>query len=191
MVAAAMSLRAECRSAFDLERGQLCELVVSVMPESLLLQLPWLLMPGRRFFILHGCRSHVAGAAWLRQPCSSVRRWRGGRDGSSFRGACRSAGTKSKAGPTPRPTTSRPRCAAADDAPTLSPTPDPEITLAPRRGRTEPGRCHIDPVRTGTMSHRAGRLGGAARVADPKRRRSESGVPRQPRKTRPWQRPGP
>src|SRR5438067_215444 len=34
--------------------------------------------------ILHGCRSHVAGAAWLRQPCSMVRCWRGERDGSPF-----------------------------------------------------------------------------------------------------------
>jgi len=32
-----------------------------------------------RSFILHGCRSHVAGAAWMPQPCSLIRCCRGGR----------------------------------------------------------------------------------------------------------------
>jgi len=53
--------------------------LVSEMPQSL----PYTTVPPETspapLFMLHGCRAHVAGAAWARQPCSLIRCCRGGR----------------------------------------------------------------------------------------------------------------
>jgi hypothetical protein len=109
---------------------------------------------------LHGCRSHAAPATWLRHPCSMSAS--SGGTGRSIDGHGSMPGTlqhhRHPATPAieERPAICRQYRLLSRPKPQTKKPGNPGCGCRQPGAPHQPGRCHIDPHRTGTMSHRAG-----------------------------------